>query len=66
MNARDYKRAARALNLSVGKLARLIGYSTRHGQKMAAGETPVQEPAAILIRALLCGWLSPEKVEALK
>jgi hypothetical protein len=63
MTANQYRAALKKLNLSIVGAAPILGISRRQSQRVAAGDSPVPEPVAKLLRLMLDRDIDPKEVK---
>lgn len=63
MTANQYRAALKKLGLSIVGAAPVLGISRRQSQRIAAGESPVSEPVAKLLRLMLEHDTKPQEAK---
>lgn len=66
MTSQQYRDALSKLHLTQVEFAHLIGRGERTSRRWALDETDVPPEVAIILRAMLKGWLTVEQIEKLK
>jgi len=63
MTANQYRAALTKLELSIVGAAPYLGISRRQSQRIAAGESPVPEPLAKLLRLFIGHGIDPKEAK---